>query len=845
MELAEIGRSSRSSFHEHTSSSFTNALDAEYIEENHDEVELLWATIERLPTNRRLRISLFDHKLLKDGKEEEGKTMIDLVWNCQLWKSDIGIGLELPTMEVRYQNWSVEAECEVVHGKPLPTLWNTVKNMFFVGAVLFPFFRFRCVDICAQTDPFKQLHKFTFIQVTLLLGPPVCGKTTLLQALTGKLNQSLKVKGEISYNVYKLNEFVPQKTSDFVSREMIIGPTRALFMDEISNGLDSSTTCQIVTCLQQLAHITYSTILTSLLQVAPETFNLFDDIILMAEGKIVYHGPRSNVLEFFEHCGFKCPPRKLVAGFLQEVVFSFDRAIQRFVNKLTYLGASVVQLVVIAVITMTVFIQLSLIVSRLIVVYKQRDFYFYPAWACSIPSALLRVPISMLDAFLLTAITYYVIGYSPEPERFFRQFLLLFLVHPVSISLFRMIASLVGNPSVAASSGLFSLLVIFLFGGFLFLQSYAEIGASVNEMLSPRWQKISSSDTTLGLQVLNKRGLNFSGRSRTVIAREQLSHRKRKENLTNATGRKELHTVDIQESAAKTKNTGMVLPFEPITLTFENVQYFVDTSKWGWKNNIMDVLSGRKTGCIIEGEIRVGAYPKVQETCARVSGYSEVLQLIELDEIKDALVDIPGISGLSMACLFWFIYQWVHLQLILMKRGGQIIYSRDLGQHCSKLIKYFEGISRVPKIKDNYNPATWMLEITSPSTEALRGLDFALSIKSLIYSALFTLGQSRANPLQRRNRVKSCDQIGLEFGYPLDRNEEQDIHNILGCMFIFMQIMGIGNCNSVLPFIVSERTVVYRERFAGIYTSWAYSIAQVIIEIPYMLLQAVLFSAIT
>ncbi|RVX01546.1 Pleiotropic drug resistance protein 3 [Vitis vinifera] len=65
--------------------------------------------------------------------------------------------------------------------------------------------------------------------------------------------------------------------------EMIIGPTKALFMDEISTGLDNSTTFQIVTYLQQLTHITKSTILVSLLQPASETFDLFDDIILMAE----------------------------------------------------------------------------------------------------------------------------------------------------------------------------------------------------------------------------------------------------------------------------------------------------------------------------------------------------------------------------------------------------------------------------------------------------------------------------------------------------------------------------------------------------------------------------------
>jgi ABC-type multidrug transport system ATPase subunit len=60
------------------------------------------------------------------------------------------------------------------------------------------------------------------------------------------------------------------------------------------------------------------TILMSLLQPAPETFDLFDDIILLSEGQIVYHGPCENAMDFFESCGFKCPERKGVADFLQE-----------------------------------------------------------------------------------------------------------------------------------------------------------------------------------------------------------------------------------------------------------------------------------------------------------------------------------------------------------------------------------------------------------------------------------------------------------------------------------------------------------------------------------------------
>jgi ABC-type multidrug transport system ATPase subunit len=103
---------------------------------------------------------------------------------------------------------------------------------------------------------------------------------------------------------------------------MLVGPARALFMDEISTGLDSSTTYQIVNSLRQTIHILGGTAVISLLQPAPETYNLFDDIILLSDGQIVYQGPRENVLEFFEFMGFRCPARKGVADFLQEVCSS-------------------------------------------------------------------------------------------------------------------------------------------------------------------------------------------------------------------------------------------------------------------------------------------------------------------------------------------------------------------------------------------------------------------------------------------------------------------------------------------------------------------------------------------
>ena len=65
---------------------------------------------------------------------------------------------------------------------------------------------------------------------------------------------------------------------------MLVSPKMVLLMDEISTGLDSSTTFQICQSLANLAKLGRRTILVSLLQPAPETYELFDDILLISEG---------------------------------------------------------------------------------------------------------------------------------------------------------------------------------------------------------------------------------------------------------------------------------------------------------------------------------------------------------------------------------------------------------------------------------------------------------------------------------------------------------------------------------------------------------------------------------
>ncbi|KAL5545906.1 hypothetical protein UlMin_005593 [Ulmus minor] len=1171
------------------------------------------------------------------------------------------VGIEIPKIEVRYENLSIEGDV-YVGSRALPTLLNVTLNTIesILGLVRLAPSKKRKIQILDDVSGIVRPSR-----MTLLLGPPGAGKTTLLLALAGKLDSDLRVSGKVTYCGHEMSEFVPQRTCAYISQhdlhygemtvretldysgrclgvgtryemlaelsrrekeagikpdpeidafmkatamagqetslvtdyvlkilgldicadimvgddmrrgisggqkkrvttgEMLVGPAKVLLMDEISTGLDSSTTFQICKYMRQMVHISDVTMVISLLQPAPETFELFDDIILLSDSQVVYQGPRENILEFFEYVGFKCPDRKGVADFLQEVTSKKDQEQYWFKKNQPYRFVSVpdfvqayksfhvgqqlsadlrvpynktrthpaalvkekfgisnselfkacfsrewllmkrnsfvyifktTQITIMSIIALTVFFrtempvgtaadggkfygalffslinvmfngmaELAMTVFRLPVFYKQRDFLFYPAWAFCLPIWVLRIPLSFVESLIWIVLTYYTIGFAPAASRFFKQLLAFFGIHQMALSLFRFIAAVGRTQVVANTLGTFTLLMVFVLGGFIVAKNdiepwmiwgyyispmmYGQNAIVINEFLDKRWSAPNPdprvNETTVGKVLLSSRGfyteeywywicvaalfgfsllfnilfiaaltfLNPLGDTKAVIADEEgAKKKKRSSSREEGIAMQARGSSEMVGSADQAPKRGMVLPFQPLSLAFSHVNYHVDmpaemktqgvegdrlqllrdvsgafrpgilTALVGvsgaGKTTLMDVLAGRKTGGYTEGTIIISGYPKNQATFARVSGYceqndihspnvtvyesllysawlrlpsdvntktrkmfvEEVMELVELNPIRDAIVGLPGVDGLSTeqrkrltiavelvanpSIIFMdeptsgldaraaaivmrtvrntvdtgrTVVCTIHQpsidifeafdELLLMKRGGQVIYAGPLGRHSHKLIEYYEAIPGVPKIKDGYNPATWMLDVTTPAVEAHLDVDFAEIYansslyqrnKDLIkelgtpvpgsqdlffptkYSQPFSV-QFKAcfykqhwsywrNPQYNAIRFLMTAIIGALFGLIFwqkgqQTSKQQDLMNLLGAMYSAVLFLGATNASAVQSIVAIERTVFYRERAAGMYSALPYAFAQTLIETIYTSIQTLIYT---
>jgi len=91
-------------------------------------------------------------------------------------------------------------------------------------------------------------------------------------------------------------------------------------MDEPTTGLDSTTSLSLVTDFKDMVIRNEMSCLIALLQPGIEITKLFDFLMVLNEGHMVYFGPLNDAIGYFEGLGFKLPTHHNPAEFFQEIV---------------------------------------------------------------------------------------------------------------------------------------------------------------------------------------------------------------------------------------------------------------------------------------------------------------------------------------------------------------------------------------------------------------------------------------------------------------------------------------------------------------------------------------------
>jgi len=91
-----------------------------------------------------------------------------------------------------------------------------------------------------------------------------------------------------------------------IGAELITNP-EILFLDEPTSGLDSFSSYQVISILRQLAH-QQQVVLCTIHQPSSEILHLFDSVIFLAHGSIIYQGPPDQIRSYFESRGHPCHP---------------------------------------------------------------------------------------------------------------------------------------------------------------------------------------------------------------------------------------------------------------------------------------------------------------------------------------------------------------------------------------------------------------------------------------------------------------------------------------------------------------------------------------------------------
>jgi ABC-type multidrug transport system ATPase subunit len=96
-----------------------------------------------------------------------------------------------------------------------------------------------------------------------------------------------------------------QRKRTSVGVELVTNP-KLVFLDEPTSGLDSNSALSCVKLLKSIAK-RGTTVLCTIHQPSSEVFELFHNVILMKDGRIMWQGPVDGVVAGFSNLGYPPP----------------------------------------------------------------------------------------------------------------------------------------------------------------------------------------------------------------------------------------------------------------------------------------------------------------------------------------------------------------------------------------------------------------------------------------------------------------------------------------------------------------------------------------------------------
>lgn len=109
-----------------------------------------------------------------------------------------------------------------------------------------------------------------------------------------------------------------------IGMELAAAPM-AIFLDEPTSGLDATAASSIMRTLKAIARIGISVIVI-IHQPRMEIFEMLDQLILLANGQLIYEGPEDYVQQYFENCGFTFPPHANSGDVVTDIITGNGRA---------------------------------------------------------------------------------------------------------------------------------------------------------------------------------------------------------------------------------------------------------------------------------------------------------------------------------------------------------------------------------------------------------------------------------------------------------------------------------------------------------------------------------------